>query len=395
MAEAKAQTNTAGLAGITAGETAICTVGKEGAGLTYRGYDIYDMADKANFEEVAFLLLHGHLPNKSELRSFKNRLMKARKLPKPLRDALEKIPATAHPMDVLRTGCSLLGNLEPEKADFSDQLKVAERLLAAFPGMVCYWWRFHEEGRRINTESKQDSTAAHFLSLLHGKKPKELHVKALDSSLILYAEHEFNASTFTARVITATLSDFHSAVTGAIGALRGPLHGGANEAAMELIEKFRTPEKAEEGIRKMLAEKARIMGFGHRVYKEFDPRNRVIKEWARQLAEEVGDKRLYPVSEAIEKVMWDEKKIFPNLDFYSASAYHFMGIPTPLFTPIFVMSRITGWAAHIMEQRANNRLIRPAAEYTGPGLKRWTAIENRAGSKKKKTGAKKKKTSAK
>lgn len=388
MAEAKTQANTAGLAGITAGETAICTVGKEGAGLTYRGYDIYDMADKANFEEVAFLLLHGHLPNKSELRSFKNRLMKARKLPKPLRDTLEKIPATAHPMDVLRTGCSMLGNLEPEKGNFADQLKVAERLLAAFPGIVCYWWRFHEEGRRINTESRQDSTAAHFLSLLHGKKPKELHIKALDSSLILYAEHEFNASTFTARVITATLSDFHSAVTGAIGALRGPLHGGANEAAMELIEKFKTPQKAEEGIRKMLADKAKIMGFGHRVYKEFDPRNRVIKEWARQLAEEAGDKRLYPVSEAIEKTMWDEKKIFPNLDFYSASAYHFMGIPTPLFTPIFVMSRITGWAAHIMEQRANNRLIRPAAEYTGPDLKRWTAIENRAGAKKKKTSAK-------
>ncbi len=390
MAEAKKQTNTAGLAGITAGETAICTVGKEGAGLTYRGYDIYDMTAKGTFEEVAFLLLHGKLPNKAELNAFKKRLMANRKLPKALRETLEAIPADTHPMDVMRTGCSMLGNLEPEKADFSNQVKIAERLLAAFPGIVCYWWRFHEEGKRINTESKQDTTAGHFLQLLHGRKPKELHVKAMDSSLILYAEHEFNASTFTARVITATLSDFHSAVTGAIGALRGPLHGGANEAAMELIEKFRTPEAADAGIRKMLDEKAKIMGFGHRVYKEFDPRNRVIKEWARQLGEQVGDTRLYPVSEAIEKVMWDEKKIFPNLDFYSASAYHFMGIPTELFTPIFVMSRITGWSAHIMEQRANNRLIRPAADYTGPGLKRWTAIENRAGAKKKKKTAKKK-----
>lgn len=393
MAEAKAKTNPAGLAGITAGDTAICTVGKEGAGLTYRGYDIYDMADKGTFEEVAFLLLHGHLPNKTELNAFKKRLMKARKLPKPLLKTLEMIPADTHPMDVMRTGCSMLGNLEPEKTDFSNQVKIAERMLAAFPGIVVYWWRFHEEGKRINTESNFDTTAAHFLRLLHGRKPKDLHVKALDSSLILYAEHEFNASTFTARVVTATLSDFHSAITGAIGALRGPLHGGANEAAMELIEKFKTPEKAEEGIRKMLAEKAKIMGFGHRVYKEFDPRNKVIKEWARQLGEQVGDKRLFPVSEAIEKTMWDEKKIFPNLDFYSATAYHFMGIPTELFTPIFVMSRITGWAAHVMEQRANNRLIRPAAEYVGPGLKRWTAIENRAGSKK--AGAKKKKTSAK
>jgi len=389
MAEAKQQTNTAGLAGVTAGETAICTVGKEGAGLTYRGYDIYDMADNGTFEEVAFLLLHDHLPNKTELNAFKKRLMKARKLPKPLLKTLEMIPPGTHPMDVMRTGCSMLGNLEPEKTDFSNQGRIAERLLAAFPGIVCYWWRFHEDGKRINTESNEDTTAAHFLRLLHGRKPKDLHVRAMDSSLILYAEHEFNASTFTARVITATLSDFHSAVTGAIGALRGPLHGGANEAAMELIEKFKTPEAADTGVKKMLAEKAKIMGFGHRVYKEFDPRNKVIKEWARQLGDSVGDKRLFPVSEAIENAMWDEKKIFPNLDFYSATAYHFMGIPTELFTPIFVMSRITGWAAHIMEQRANNRLIRPAADYTGPGLKRWTAIENRAASKKK-TGAKKK-----
>ncbi|MDX1455666.1 MAG: 2-methylcitrate synthase [Gammaproteobacteria bacterium] len=393
MAASKADKNkkAGGLAGVSAGETAICTVGKSGAGLTYRGYDIYDMADKGTFEEIAFLLLHGHLPNKSELSSFKRRLMKMRKLPKELRDTLEKIPANTHPMDVMRTGCSMLGNLEPEKANFSNQMKVAERLLAAFPGIVVYWWRFHQEGKRINTESKQDSIAGHFLSLLHGKKPKEMHVQAMDVSLILYAEHEFNASTFTARVITATLSDFHSAVTGAIGALRGPLHGGANEAAMDLIRKFRTPEAATEGLQDMLANKEKIMGFGHRVYTTSDPRNVVIKEWSRKLGEEVGDKRFYPVSEAIEKVMWDEKKLFPNLDFYSASAYHFMGIPTELFTPIFVMSRITGWAAHIMEQRANNRLIRPGAEYTGPELKRWRAIDRRAKAKKKKKTAAKKK----
>lgn len=378
-----------GLAGVSAGETAIATVGKEGAGLTYRGYDIYDMAEKGTFEEIAYLLLHGALPNKSELAGFKRRLAGMRKLPKNLLRTLEMIPADTHPMDVMRTGCSMLGNLEPEKNNFSNQEKVAERLLAAFPGIVVYWWRYHQEGKKINTETKEDSTAAHFLRLLHGKKPKPSHVKAMDVSLILYAEHEFNASTFTARVITATLSDMYSAITGAIGALRGPLHGGANEAAMELIRKFRNAEAADAGIRKMLAEKAKIMGFGHRVYTTSDPRNVVIKEWSRKLAEETNDKRLFPVSEAIEKVMWDEKKLFPNLDFYSASAYHFMGIPTELFTPIFVMSRITGWAAHVMEQRANNRLIRPNAEYNGPSLQRWTDISKRPATKKKKVAKKK------
>ena len=383
--------NTAGLAGITAGTTAICTVGKEGAGLTYRGYDIYDMADKGTFEEIAFLLLHGELPNKAQLTAFKKRIIANRTLPKALRDTLERIPADTHPMDVMRTGCSMLGNLEGEKKNFKDQLQVAERLLAAFPSIICYWHRFHEDGKRINTASKDDTIAGHFLRMLHGKKPKDLHVRALDVSLILYAEHEFNASTFTARVITATLSDFHSAVTGAIGALRGPLHGGANEAAMELIEKFRTPEAATKGLQKMLANKEKIMGFGHRVYKTSDPRNTVIKEWSRKLAEDAGDMKLYDVSEAVEKVMWDEKGLFPNLDFYSASAYHFMGIPTGLFTPIFVMSRITGWAAHIIEQRADNRLIRPSADYNGPALTKWKPIEKRKTvKKKKKTRAKKK-----
>ena len=365
-----------GLAGVSAGETAICTVGKEGAGLTYRGYDIYDLAEHARFEEVAYLLHYGHLPTQAELDAFTKRLQGLRALPDALKTALETIPGDAHPMDVLRTGCSLLGNLEPE-GEFSNQLDVADRLLAVFPSMLLYWWRFHADGVRIDTVTDDDSIAGHFLHLLHGKPPSEFHRRVLDVSLILYAEHEFNASTFTARVIAATLSDFHSAITGAIGALRGPLHGGANEAAMELIERFDSAAAADRGTHELLAAKAKIMGFGHRVYTTSDPRNKVIKAFAQQLSHECGDQVVFPVSEAIEKVMWDEKKLFPNADFYSASAYRFMGIPTALFTPIFVCSRTTGWAAHVMEQRANNRLIRPAAEYTGPGLQSWTPRDQR------------------
>ncbi len=367
---------TGGLAGVTAGETAIATVGKQGAGLTYRGYDIYDLAGKASFEEVAYLLLYGKLPNSRRLGQFKRRLVENARLPKALRDLLEDIPGDSHPMDVLRTGLSYLGNIEPE-GDFKNQYKTAERALATLPGILLYWHRFHTEGKRIQTANRTGSIADHFLRLLHGRKPGELQRRALDVSLILYAEHEFNASTFTARVITATLSDYYSAVVGAIGALRGPLHGGANEAAMGLIRKFRTPEAAEQGIRKMLNEKAKIMGFGHRVYREFDPRNRVIKEWAERLSEGHPEAKLYAISEAIEKTMWDEKKLFPNLDFYSASVYRFMGIPTSLFTPIFVCSRIAGWSAHIFEQRANNRLIRPGADYIGPSRARWKPISKR------------------
>ena len=366
-----------GLAGVTAGQTAIATVGKEGAGLTYRGYDIYDLAEKASFEEVAYLLHRGSLPDREGLAAYVERLKRLRGLPDALKDTLQRIPADSHPMDVLRTGCSMLGNVEPE-GDFSNQRQVADRLLACFPSILLYWYRFHVDGVRIETETDDDSVAGHFLHLLHDQPPSEFHRRVLDVSLILYAEHEFNASTFTAKVIAATLSDFHSAVTGAIGALRGPLHGGANEAAMELVEKFRTVAEAETGIRDALARKDKIMGFGHRVYTTSDPRNKVIKEFSRRLAEEVGDSRLYPVSEVIEKVMWEEKKLFPNADFYSATAYHFMGIPTPLFTPIFVCSRITGWSAHIMEQRANNRLIRPAAEYIGPELQNWIPIDERS-----------------
>ncbi|HEX6260714.1 MAG TPA: 2-methylcitrate synthase [Woeseiaceae bacterium] len=365
-----------GLAGVSAGETALCTVGKEGAGLTYRGYDIYDLSENASFEEVAYLLMHGKLPSRQELDSYLERLRSLRGLPGELRDVLEMIPASSHPMDVLRSGVSILGNLEPE-GDFSNQHHVADRLLACLPSMLLYWHRFHTDGKRIGVETDDNSVSGHFLNMLHDSRPSELHRRTLDTTLILYAEHEFNASTFAARVITGTLSDFHSAVTGAIGALRGPLHGGANEAAMELIQKFTTPEDAAKGVRGMLARKQRIMGFGHRVYTTSDPRNAVNKKMSKQLAEESGDTRLYSISEAIEKVMWDEKKLFANADFFAASVYHFLGIPTYLFTPIFVCSRITGWSAHIMEQRANNKLIRPAADYVGPGLKKWVPLQER------------------
>jgi 2-methylcitrate synthase len=368
---------TGGLAGVTAGSTALCTVGKEGAGLTYRGYDIYDLVDGASFEEVAYLLLHGKLPNRAELDAYIDKLKSMRGLPDDLKKILEMIPASAHPMDVQRTGVSFLGNIEPE-GDFSKQGDTADRLLATLPSMLLYWHRFHTDGKRIDTATDDDSVAGHFLHMLHDEPPSELHRKCLDTTLILYAEHEFNASTFTGRVITGTLSDMHSAVTGAIGALRGPLHGGANEAAMELIQKFDTPEEAAEGVRGMLERKELIMGFGHRVYTTSDPRNAVNKRMSKALAEEKGDMTLYDVSEAIEKVMWDEKKLFANADFFAASVYHFMGIPTYLFTPIFVCSRITGWAAHVMEQRANNKLIRPAADYIGPPLQKFVPINERS-----------------
>jgi 2-methylcitrate synthase len=368
---------TGGLAGVTAGETKLCTVGKEGAGLTYCGYDIYDLADNASFEEVAYLLLYGKLPNRKELDTYIRKLKLQRGLPAQLKQVLEMIPGDTHPMDVLRSGVSILGNVEPE-GDFSNQHKVADRLLACLPSMLLYWHHFHSNGKRIEVESDEDSLSGHFLHLMHGKAPTELHRKSLDTTLILYAEHEFNASTFAARVITGTLSDFHSAVTGAIGALRGPLHGGANEAAMELIQKFESPNEAASSVLAMLARKDKIMGFGHRVYTTSDPRNSVNKKMSKLLSEKAGDTKLYAVSEAIEKVMWEEKKLFANADFFAATVYHFMGIPTYLFTPIFVCSRITGWGAHIMEQRANNKLIRPAADYIGPPLQKWLPIDKRA-----------------
>ena len=367
---------TGGLAGVSAGATRLCTVSKEGAGLTYCGYDIYDLADNARFEEVAYLLLHGKLPTQAELADYIARIKSLRGLPPELKTVLEMIPGNAHPMDVLRTAVSFLGNIEPE-GDFENQSDVADKLLASLPSMLVYWHRFHTDGVRIDTETNDDSIAGHFLHMLHDKPPSDLHRNSLDTTLILYAEHEFNASTFAARVITGTLSDMHSAVSGAIGALRGPLHGGANEAAMELIQQYATAEEATAGVLEKLARKDKIMGFGHRVYTTSDPRNSVNKKMSKILSDEAGDTQLYAVSEAIEKVMWDEKKLFANADFFAASVYHFMGIPTYLFTPIFVCSRITGWAAHIMEQRADNKLIRPAADYIGPDLQPWVAIEDR------------------
>ncbi|ROT99618.1 2-methylcitrate synthase [Marinobacter sp. R17] len=367
----------AGLRGQVAGETALCTVGQSGTGLTYRGYDITDLADNAQFEEVAYLLLRGKLPNQQELDAYKTKLQGLRALPDALKAVLEQIPRDAHPMDVMRTGCSMLGNLETEE-DFSEQDDKIDRMLAVFPSIITYWYRFAHEGVRIETDGDCDSIGGHFLELLHGKKPSELHERVMNVSLILYAEHEFNASTFTARVCASTLSDIHSCVTGAIGTLRGPLHGGANEAAMALIQKFQTPDEAEQGLMGMLERKEKIMGFGHAVYRESDPRNAIIKKWSEKLSQEVGDEVLYPVSVRCEEVMWREKKLFCNADFFHASAYHFMGIPTELFTPIFVMSRVSGWTAHVKEQRENNRIIRPSADYTGPEHAEWLPIEKRA-----------------
>ncbi len=366
----------AGLRGQIAGQTELCTVGVSGTGLTYRGYDIAELADKAEFLEVACLILYGELPTREQLEAYRAKIKSLRGLPKELKAALEMIPADAHPMDVMRTGCSFLGNLEPEK-DFSQQHDVADRLLAVFPSIIAYWYRFTHDGVRIETETDDDTIGGHFLHLLRGEKPNPLHERVMDVSLILYAEHEFNASTFTARVVASTLSDMHSCITAAIGALRGPLHGGANEAAMDMIAQWNSPEEARAAILDKLANKELIMGFGHAVYRTSDPRNAIIKGWSKKLAEEVGDEVLYPVSVEVEKTMWEEKKLFPNADFFHASAYHFMGIPTQLFTPIFVMSRVTGWAAHVMEQRANNRIIRPNAEYVGPEPRRVTPIEER------------------
>lgn len=366
----------AGLRGQIAGQTSLCTVGKTDAGLTYRGFDINTLAEKARFEEVAYLLLYGKLPNRVELDACLKRLMGLRSLPTPLKAVLEQIPAGSHPMDVMRTGASVLGNLETEK-NFTEQHQHIERLIAILPSILLYWYRFSRDGVRIETATADDSVGGHFLHMLHGRKPSDLHVQVMNVSLILYAEHEFNASTFTARVCASTLSDIHSCITAAIGSLRGPLHGGANEAAMEMIEKWKSPEEAEREVLSALARKDRIMGFGHAIYSSSDPRNAIIKRWAERLADDVGDKTLYPVSVRVDEVMWREKKLFPNADFYHASAYHFLGIPTKLFTPIFVCSRVTGWAAHVMEQRANNRIIRPSAEYTGPESADWIPLADR------------------
>ncbi|MGF1756750.1 2-methylcitrate synthase [Photobacterium sagamiensis] len=365
-----------GLRGQSAGSTALCTVGKTGTGLTYRGYDITDLAEHAEFEEVAYLLLKGKLPTRTELAAYKTRLISFRGLPLALKYTLEQIPADAHPMDVMRTGCSMLGNLEQEH-DFSEQLDKADRLLALLPAILCYWYRYSHHGVRIETYCDQDNLGGYFLKMLTGKTPSDLHIQVMQCSLVLYAEHEFNASTFSARVCASTLSDLHSCIATAIGTLRGPLHGGANEAAMEMIECWQSPDEAEAGILQMLANKEKVMGFGHPVYREFDPRNVLIKRWAKKLAEEADDSVLYDMSERIEQVMKREKDLFCNVDFFHAPAYHFMAIPTKLFTPIFVMSRVTGWAAHVFEQRAHNRIIRPSADYIGPDPQDWLPIDER------------------
>ena len=366
----------AGLRGQSAGETALCTVGKSGSGLTYCGYDVADLAEHASFEEVAYLLFNGELPNQAQLDAYKRQLTAMRDLPPTLKEVLQRIPADAHPMDVMRTGASFLGNLEPEE-DFSGQDAAANRLLAAFPAIMCYWYRFSHDGVEINCTTDEESIGGHILKLLRDETPSEQHRKVMDVSLILYAEHEFNASTFTARVCASTLSDMFSCVTGAIGSLRGPLHGGANEAAMAMIEKFTSPADAKVQMAGMLARKEKIMGFGHAIYSTSDPRNVIIKKWSEKLAHEHGDTSLYDISVACEEFMWDTKKLFCNADFFHASTYNYMGIPTKLFTPIFVCSRLTGWAAHVMEQRANNRIIRPSADYTGSEPRKVVDISER------------------
>ena len=363
-----------GLAGVTAGTTSVSTVGKDGVGLTYRGYAIEDLAEHATFEEIAYLLIYEKLPTQQQLKQYQQQLIQLRHLSPALCTVLELIPKEAHPMDVLRTTVSLLGSLEPETASH-DQYAIANRLIACLPVALLYWYNFHKKIATRN--SKEPSVAGCFLELLHGKKPDKVTCRMVDVSLILYAEHEFNASTFAARVTTATNTDFYSAICTAIGTLRGSLHGGANEQAMDMIKKFKTPEEAEKGILQMLTNKELIMGFGHRVYRDGDPRSPIVKSWSKKLAEQTGDKVIFPISERIEKIMWQEKKLFTNLDFYSASAYYFCGIPTPLFTPLFVFARCAGWAAHIIEQRNLKKLIRPLAEYIGPTPRSYTKLADR------------------
>jgi 2-methylcitrate synthase len=376
MAMSDKKLSGAGLRGQSAGDTALCTVGQSGSGLTYCGYDISDLADNATFEEVAYLLFNGELPNQAELASYKAELFGMRDLPQALKEVLKLIPKDAHPMDVMRTGCSFLGNLEPEN-DFKDQHTAANRLLSTFPAIMCYWYKFSHDGEEISCVTEEESLGGHFLRLLNGTTPSAQHRRVMDVSLILYAEHEFNASTFTARVCASTLSDMFSCVTGAIGTLRGPLHGGANEAAMDMIQGFSSPSDAKEQMAGMLARKEKIMGFGHAIYRTSDPRNVIIKKWSEKLAQENGDTSLYDISVACEEFMWDTKKLFCNADFFHASTYNYMGIPTKLFTPIFVCSRLTGWAAHVIEQRSNNRIIRPSADYIGNEPRKVTPISER------------------